>query len=91
MIPSRTFHVVSCPFILQALKTPSEQIERLLADVLPKRPPQAVVLLAQALIETDQTHHLTRIGIMKDDLDFIRTFKGKRETIVIISIITGYD
>ena len=77
--------------ILQALKTPSEQIERLLADVLPKRPPQAVVLFAKGLIETDQTYHLQKIGILKDDLNFIRNFKGKGVAFVKTSVMKGND
>ena len=57
---------------LQALRTQSKQLEHLLSDVLPRRPPEAVVLFAKALIETGQGHHLENIGVRQEDMDYIK-------------------
>ena len=58
----------------QALPTRGEQIEILLSDALPRRPPEDVVLFAKALIETGQGHHLENIGVSQGDMDFIMEY-----------------
>ena len=58
----------------QALPTRGEQIEHLLSDALPRRPPEDVVLFAKALIDTGQGHHLEEKGVSREHMDFIRGF-----------------
>ena len=60
--------------LLQALPTRGEQIEHLLSEVLPQRAPKDVVLFAKALVESGQRHHLEKIGVSTQDIEFIRGF-----------------
>ena len=60
--------------LLQAISTRGEQIEYLLSDALPRRPPKDVVLFAKVLIETKQGHHMEKIGVSTHDMEFIRGF-----------------
>ena len=55
--------------------TQSEQIEHLLSNLMPRRPPEAVVLFAKALTETGQGHHLKNIGVGQEDMEYITHYE----------------